>query len=241
MEILVSNGKKVGSYKIADFDEIMGVNDRVALSKADAVLRKRINYDLMYSGVTIIDPERTYIEDGVKIGRDSVVLPGTVLEGDTVIGADCVIGPDTKLKNTIIGDGTEVVKSVGLDCAVGENTTVGPFAYLRPDTKVGNHCRIGDFVELKNSAIGDGTKVSHLTYVGDSDVGERVNFGCGTVTVNYDGAKNTERPSETTFSSAVTQTLSLPSLSPTGHIPPQARPLRTMCPRARLRSQERAR
>ena len=167
----------------------MGVNDRVALSKADAVLRKRINYDLMYSGVTIIDPERTYIEDGVKIGRDSVVLPGTVLEGDTVIGADCVIGPDTKLKNTIIGDGTEVVKSVGLDCVVGENTTVGPFAYLRPDTKVGNHCRIGDFVELKNSAIGDGTKVSHLTYVGDSDVGERVNFGCGTVTVNYDGAK----------------------------------------------------
>ncbi len=189
VEILVSKGKKVGSYKIADFDEIMGVNDRVALSKADAVLRKRINYDLMYSGVTIIDPERTYIEDGVKIGRDSVVLPGTVLEGDTVIGADCVIGPDTKLKNTIIGDGTEVVKSVGLDCAVGENTTVGPFAYLRPDTKVGNHCRIGDFVELKNSAIGDGTKVSHLTYVGDSDVGERVNFGCGTVTVNYDGAK----------------------------------------------------
>lgn len=189
VEILVSKGKKVGSYKIADFDEIMGVNDRVALSKADAVLRKRINYDLMYSGVTIIDPERTYIEDGVKIGRDSVVLPGTVLEGDTVIGAGCVIGPDTKLKNTIIGDGTEVVKSVGLDCVVGENTTVGPFAYLRPDTKVGNHCRIGDFVELKNSTIGDGTKVSHLTYVGDSDVGERVNFGCGTVTVNYDGAK----------------------------------------------------
>lgn len=189
VEILVSEGKKVGSYKIADFDEIMGVNDRVALSKADAVLRRRINYSLMYSGVTITDPERTYIEDGVKIGRDSVILPGTILEGNTVIGEGCVIGPDTKLTDVSIGDKTTVIKSVGLDCAVGCGTSVGPFAYLRPATNVGDGCRIGDFVELKNSTIGDGTKVSHLTYVGDSDVGERVNFGCGTVTVNYDGAK----------------------------------------------------
>lgn len=189
VEILVSEGKKIGSYKISDFDEIMGVNDRVALSLAEKILRKRINESLMYGGVTIIDPERTYISDSVKIGKDTVVMPGTVLEGETVIGDACVIGPDTMLKDANIGNGTEVIKTVGNNCTVGENTHVGPFAYLRPDTKVGDGCRIGDFVEIKNSNIGNGTKVSHLTYVGDSDVGERVNFGCGTVTVNYDGAK----------------------------------------------------
>lgn len=188
VEILVSEGKKIGSYKISDFDEIMGVNDKVALSSAEKILRKRINEHLMYSGVIITDPERTYISDSVKIGKDTVVMPGSVLEGETVIGDDCVIGPDTMLKDAVIGNGTEVIKTVGNSCTVGENTHVGPFAYLRPDTNVGDGCRIGDFVELKNSNIGNGTKVSHLTYVGDSDVGERVNFGCGTVTVNYDGS-----------------------------------------------------
>lgn len=172
-----------------DIAELSVIDDRAALAYADGVLRKRINEKLMRSGVTIIDPERTYISDTVSVGRDTVILPGCILSGETVIGEDCVIGPDTTLENAVIGDGTHVQKTVGQACTVGKNTTVGPFAYLRPSTVVGDNCRIGDFVELKNSVIGNGTKVSHLTYVGDSDVGERVNFGCGTVTVNYDGAK----------------------------------------------------
>lgn len=189
VEALASEGKAVGSLTVSDIDELMAVNDRVALAKADKILRRRINERHMLSGVTIIDPERTYISDEVTIGRDSVILPGCMLSGKTVIGEGCEIGPDTTLENAIIGDGTRVQKTVGMDCVVNTNTTVGPFAYLRPGTVVGDNCRIGDFVEIKNSAIGNGTKVSHLTYVGDSDVGERVNFGCGTVTVNYDGAK----------------------------------------------------
>lgn len=169
--------------------ERMEVRDRVGLAGAEAVLRSRINRRYMCDGVTITDPARTYIDEDVVIGRDSVILPGTMLFGKTVIGEGCEIGPDTKLTDAVIGDGTSVVKSVGISCTVGTKTTVGPFAYLRPDSVVGDGCRIGDFVELKNTNIGNGTKVSHLTYVGDSDVGERVNFGCGTVTVNYDGAK----------------------------------------------------
>lgn len=181
--------EKTEKMRPSDITELTVIDDRAALSYADCVLRKRINERLMRSGVTIIDPERTYISDTVAIGRDSVILPGCILSGETVIGEDCVIGPDTTLENAVIGDGAHVQKSVGSACTVGKNTTVGPFAYLRPSTVVGDNCRIGDFVELKNSVIGNGTKVSHLTYVGDSDVGERVNFGCGTVTVNYDGAK----------------------------------------------------
>lgn len=188
-EALASDGKAVESRAVSCSDEIMAVNDRVALAKADKILRNRINERHMLSGVTIIDHERTYISDEVTIGRDSVILPGCMLCGRTVIGEGCEIGPDTTLENAIIGDGTRVQKTVGMDCVVNTNTTVGPFAYLRPGTVIGDNCRIGDFVEIKNSTVGNGTKVSHLTYVGDSDVGERVNFGCGTVTVNYDGAK----------------------------------------------------
>lgn len=189
VEALASEGRAVGSLAVSDIDELMTVNDRVDLAKAEKILRRRINERHMLSGVTIIDPERTYISDEVTIGRDSVILPGCMLSGKTVIGEGCEIGPDTTLENAVIGDGTRVQKTVGTDCVVNTNTTVGPFAYLRPGTVVGDNCRIGDFVEIKNSTIGSGTKVSHLTYVGDSDVGERVNFGCGTVTVNYDGAK----------------------------------------------------
>lgn len=181
--------EKTEKMRPGDIAELSVIDDRAALAYADSVLRKRINEKLMRSGVTIIDPERTYISDTVSVGRDTVILPGCILSGETVIGEDCVIGPDTTLENAVIGDGTHVQKTVGQACRVGKNTTVGPFAYLRPQTSVGDNCRIGDFVELKNSVIGNGTKVSHLTYVGDSDVGERVNFGCGTVTVNYDGAK----------------------------------------------------
>ena len=170
-------------------DRMTAVEDRVKLAAAEKLMRARINEKLMLSGVTLIDPENTYIEDTVVIGQDTVVYPGCTLQGNTVIGRDCVIYPHCRMSNAVVGDGTTVEASVLLDCAVGSFTTVGPNAYLRPKTIIGDHCRIGDFVEVKNSAIGNGTKVSHLTYVGDADLGENINLGCGVVFSNYDGKK----------------------------------------------------
>ena len=138
-------------------------------------------------GVTVVDPATTRIGAGVKIGCDTVIQPNTILEGKTVIGEDCEIGPNTRLTNCVIGNNTEVAFSVGIESKIGDRTHVGPFAYLRPNTVVGDEIKVGDFVELKNATIGNGTKIAHLTYVGDAQVGERVNFGCGTVVVNYDG------------------------------------------------------
>lgn len=167
----------------------MAVEDRVKLAKAEKIMRGRINEKLMLAGVTLIDPENTYIEDTVVIGQDTIVHPGCTLQGNTVIGRECVIYPHCRMNNAVVGDGTTVEASVLLDCRVGSLTTVGPNAYLRPKTVIGDHCRIGDFVEVKNSNIGNGTKVSHLTYVGDADLGENINLGCGVVFSNYDGKK----------------------------------------------------
>lgn len=172
-----------------DEEKNLTVSDRVMLSKAEKIMRRRINEKLMLDGVTIIDPENTYIEDTVVIGQDTIVHPGCTLQGKTVIGNDCVIYPHCRMNNAVVGDGTTVEASVLLDCRVGSGTTVGPNAYLRPKTVIGDHCRIGDFVEVKNSNIGNGTKVSHLTYVGDADLGENINLGCGVVFSNYDGKK----------------------------------------------------
>lgn len=186
IEILLSEGKTVGTYT-ADFEETLGVNDRVQLSQVEKILNAKLVKEAMLGGVTIIDPNSVYISAEAEIGMDTVIYPNTVIEGKTVIGEDCIIGPGTTLRNTKIGNGTEVINSVAVDSEVGDNTHVGPFAYLRPNSKVGNEVKIGDFVEIKNSNIGNGTKVSHLTYIGDADVGSCVNFGCGTVVVNYDG------------------------------------------------------
>lgn len=155
-----------------------------------AVLRKlqlRINEKHMMDGVMIMSPESTYIAPGVTIGRDTLIYPGTYLEGETHIGSGCVIGPNSRIRSSRIGDDTEVADSTVLDSEIGSRTHVGPYAYVRPRSRIGNDVKVGDFVEVKNSTIGDGTKMSHLTYVGDADVGERINFGCGTVVVNYDG------------------------------------------------------
>lgn len=149
--------------------------------------RKDINEKHMKNGVTLIDPKVTYIDENVEIGEGTVIYPGNVLEGSTKIGKNCVLGPNNRIVDSTIDDEADITNSVLLECKIGSETHVGPFAYLRPNTVVGKKARIGDFVELKNSNIGDNTKVSHLTYVGDSDVGSEVNFGCGTVTVNYDG------------------------------------------------------
>lgn len=178
----------IAGAEISTGNDIM-VYDRVQLSRAEKIMRGRIHEKLMLEGVTIIDPENTYIEDTVVIGEDTVVYPGCTLQGNTVIGKECVIYPHCRMNNAVVGEGTKVEASVLLDCKVGSFTTVGPNAYLRPKTVIGDHCRIGDFVEVKNSNIGNGTKVSHLTYVGDADLGENINLGCGVVFSNYDGKK----------------------------------------------------
>ena len=187
LEILIGDGKKAGAFPVADNDEIRGINDRVQLAEAEKIMQKRIIEKHMRNGVTFILPETTIVEDNVEIGNDTIIYPNVYVKAGTVIGKNCSIGSGTQITASKIADGVTIQSSVLLECSVGAGTTVGPFAYLRPNTSVGEKARIGDFVELKNSVIGNGTKVSHLTYVGDSDVGERVNFGCGTVTVNYDG------------------------------------------------------
>lgn len=184
--ILIDSGETVDTY-IAEMEETMGVNDRIQLAEAERLLNARMVQKLMLEGACILDPASVRVEAGVKVGRDTVIYPNTILEGTTQIGEECVIGPNTRLQNCVIGDQTQVQYSVALDSRVGSKTSVGPFAYIRPGSVIGNGNKVGDFVEVKNASIGDGTKIAHLTYVGDADVGKRVNFGCGTVVVNYDG------------------------------------------------------
>ena len=169
-----------------DWMPIRGMKE---LQRAGSLCRELLNAQWMSRGVTIVDGANTYIDPRCRIAAGTTLLPGTILRGETVIGADCEIGPNTMIRDCAIGDGCTINSSQLGDSKIDRGTTVGPFAYIRPGCTVGSECRIGDFVELKNSHIGDGTKVSHLTYVGDSDVGSHVNFGCGTVTTNYDGKK----------------------------------------------------
>lgn len=159
------------------------------LSRVQPLCKELALRRLEKQGAVIWDRQSCWADPTVRVDAGTELLPGTILRGSTVIGRNCRLGPNTLLENCRIGDGVTVNASQCYDAEVGDGTTVGPFAYLRPGTAVGRNCRVGDFVELKNSVIGDGTKVSHLTYVGDSDVGENVNFGCGTVTVNYDRAR----------------------------------------------------
>lgn len=186
--ILRDAGEKVVAFEARDPDETMGVNDRAQLSEAEAYMRKRIAVRHMKNGVSIIDPLSTYIEADVEIGPDTVIQPGTYLRRGTTIGSDCVIGPQADLRNTRVADGVTISYSVLIDAQVDSQTTIGPFAYVRPGTEIGPNAKIGDFVELKNAKIGKGSKVPHHSYLGDAEIGEDVNIGCGTITVNYDGA-----------------------------------------------------
>lgn len=185
--ILQSEGALVSAYMTADFSETLGINDRVILSEAEGVMRRRIAHQHMRNGVTIINPENTYISAAAQIGRDTILQPGTMIEGQTVIGENCIIGPNSQIVDSVIGDGTTVHSSVVLASTVGSVTTVGPFAHIRPDSNLGDRVKIGNFVEVKKSTLGEGSKVSHLSYIGDTTIGSRVNVGCGTITVNYDG------------------------------------------------------
>ncbi len=187
IKIMRDRGEKVGAYNGSTIEELMGVNSRVELSKAEEIMRKRINTSHMVNGVTIIDVNSTYIESDVEIGNDTIVYPGVMLKGNTKIGSGCIIGMNCNISNSTIGDYTEVESSTIIDSNVGENTIVGPYAYLRPNSNIGSHVKIGDFVEVKNATIGDNSKASHLSYIGDAYVGKNVNIGCGVVFVNYDG------------------------------------------------------
>lgn len=155
--------------------------------KEQEAKRVEINLRHMENGVEFVDLYAAYIDEEVEIGRGTVIGPCVTLKGNTVIGENCIIGQNSRVENCRIADGVEIQSSVLLDSSVGEETKVGPFAYVRPGSRVGAHCKVGDFVEIKNSSFGDGSKASHLTYIGDSDVGSGVNLGCGVVFVNYDG------------------------------------------------------
>lgn len=189
LDKLYSAGKKVGGVVTADSDMVMGINSRKQLSVAEAVMRNRILDKLMDSGVTIMDPASTFIEASVKIGQDTIIYPYTWLEGNTEIGEDCEIGPNCRFTNVKMGDGNKIQFTYAHDCEVKNNVTAGPYIHLRPDTVISDNVKIGNFVEVKNSNVGVGTKLPHLTYIGDSDIGSGVNMGCGCITVNYDGKK----------------------------------------------------
>ncbi|MFD2671545.1 bifunctional UDP-N-acetylglucosamine diphosphorylase/glucosamine-1-phosphate N-acetyltransferase GlmU [Marinicrinis sediminis] len=187
ISILQSQGETIQAYVLDDIRDSIGVNDRVALSQAEQWMRQRICETHMRNGVTIQDPSSVYIETGVEIGMDTQLLPGTIIKAGSKIGEQCVLGPNTEIDQSVVGDGCVIKQSVITESSLGHQVQVGPFAYIRPGSTIGNNVKIGDFVEIKKSVIGDGSKVPHLSYVGDAEVGSGVNIGCGTITANYDG------------------------------------------------------
>jgi bifunctional UDP-N-acetylglucosamine pyrophosphorylase/glucosamine-1-phosphate N-acetyltransferase len=189
IQVLNNEGYKIGGWVLDDSSDIMAVNDRVQLSEVSKIMQERINKKLMLSGVTIIDPNNTYIEDSVVIGNDTVIYPGTFLEGNTEIGSHCTIGPNTRIISSVVKNNVLIESSKVIEAEINDGTTVGPFAYLRPETVLGKNVKIGDFVEVKKSTIGNNSKSSHLAYIGDAEIGNDVNIGCGVVFVNYDGKK----------------------------------------------------
>src|ERR671913_478695 len=175
------------TYRLKDLEEANLVNDRAQLARAEDILRRRILDAHMREGVTVRDPASTHIEASVEIGRDTVILPGTLLRGGTKIGADCVIGPDTDLQDTVVGDSALVEHSVGRGAEVGDGASVGPYSFLRTGTVLEPGAKVGAYCEVKNSRVGAGIKGPHLSYVGDARIGTDANLGAGTITANYDG------------------------------------------------------
>lgn len=187
IETYVGRGLPVEARLVEDPAEIQGINDRKQLAGAEAVLRQRVLEELMLSGVTVMDPHSTFIDRSVEVGKDTIIYPFTIIEGKTVIGEECIIGPGSHLTDVKIGDKVSIQNSVLQESDIGDGSLIGPFAYIRPGCQLGRGVKVGDFVELKKTVIGDGSKVPHLSYVGDAQVGEKVNIGAGTITCNYDG------------------------------------------------------
>lgn len=186
IEFLVEKGGRVVPVRGAP-EEALGINDREQLAYVESLMRKRINRHLMLDGVTLCDPDRTYIDFGVGVGRDTVVLPLVFVSGNTVIGRECRIGPSTTINDSRIGDRTEVEFSWLDGCEVAEDVKIGPYSRLRPGCSIGPGAKVGSFVEMKKTVVGRGSKVPHLSYMGDASIGEDVNVGAGSITCNYDG------------------------------------------------------
>lgn len=184
---LIQAEARIELVETDDPEETIGINDRVRLAEAEKILRRRINEHWMREGVTLIDPDTTYIDEDVEIGQDTIIKPFTFIEGKSRIGSRCEIGPQTRIKDTLIGDDVNIANSILLQSTVHDRVTVGPFAYVRPGNEIHDDAKIGDFVEVKNSIVGKGSKLPHLSYVGDAIVGEKCNIGAGTITANYNG------------------------------------------------------
>ena len=184
----VKHDKDINTYIVSDSEEIIGINTRKQQAEAEKILRKRISEKHLENGVTIIDPDTTFIDSEVKIAKDVTIYPFNYIEGKTEIGENTVINPNCKIQNAVIKDNVEILSNTVIkESKIGSNTRVGPFAYLRPGSKVEDDCKIGDFVELKKTTVKKGAKVPHLCYAGDAEIGERTNIGAGTIFANYDG------------------------------------------------------
>lgn len=187
IEVLKKNDKQVAAHLTKDSEDTLGVNDRVALAQAEKWMRKRINEQHMLQGVTIIDPDQTYIEPHVHIGYDTVIYPGTHIGSHTTIGEDCRIGPQTEVTESTLGNRCHVQYSKVIQSNMNDDISIGPYSFVRPGNEIGRESKVGSFVEIKNSTVKSQTKIPHLSYIGDADLGSKVNIGCGAITVNYDG------------------------------------------------------
>lgn len=187
LEILQKQGEKIWAVAADDYESTLGINSRLQLAGAEKILRRRKNEELMAAGVTIMDPATTYIDADVVVGADTVIYPMTWLEGETVIGSECEIGPSVRFQNVKCGSGVTGQFTYAHDAVIDDGVILGQFTHIRPNTHLAERVKIGNFVEVKNANIGVGSKLPHLSYIGDTDMGSGVNMGCGTITVNYDG------------------------------------------------------
>jgi len=185
--ILKREGHKIAVLAIEEAEQIHGINDRVQLAQAENIIRRRHNQELMRKGVTIMAPDTVFIDHQVDIGMDTIIYPYTCIEGETRIGQNCIIGPYTRINDSTIGNNVVIESSRINGAQIADNCNIGPFAYLRPEAHLHEGVKVGDFVEIKKSEIGEGSKVPHLSYIGDALLGKGVNIGAGTITCNYDG------------------------------------------------------
>ena len=189
VKILLEEGLKVGNIILEDHTEMSGINTRMDLVEASKKINQRVLHQLMFQGVTIIDPASTFIEEGVQINKDTTIYPFTIIQKESKIGQNCIIGPYSHIINAKIGNEVKIWSSVIEDSEIKDGVKIGPYSHLRPGTTVEKNAKIGNFVEVKKSIIGEGSKASHLTYLGDAKLGKNVNVGAGTITCNYDGEK----------------------------------------------------
>lgn len=189
LAIIRGMGLPVEAFPVDNPEEILGVNDRVQLAAVERILRQRIRHMHMKNGVTMLDPETVYIDADVEIGADTILYPGTMLQAGTKIGCGCEIGPNVQIRQSTVGDETRIQQAVVVEAQIGRQVQMGPFVYIRPGTVIADQVKVGDFVEIKNSSIDTGSKVPHLSYIGDADIGAHTNIGCGVITVNYDGVR----------------------------------------------------